>query len=257
LIIIFDALIRLNNMQRYFNVNLEFDRSRVNDIIHKAIENNRKGYVCSIESNNLTVANQNKEFNHVVNNSLVNICDGSILALILGKIHHKSFKPYIGADLFIEYIKEKKYKQYFLGNTKEVLDGLKSNLRKIDPDIEQMTFRELPFRKINEFDYKSIADDINRESPDIIWVSLGAPKQEFFMHNLLPYLNRGIMFGFGAIFNFNSGTGHVKRAPSWMRKLKLEWLYRASEEPKKNVPRYWNFAKKLPILISEEIRQAK
>ena len=60
------------------------------------------------------------------------------------------------------------------------------------------------------------------------------------------------MFGFGAIFNFNAGVGNVKRAPKWMLRLHLEWLYRAFEEPKKNIPRYFNFLKILPKLIKEE-----
>lgn len=78
-----------------------------------------------------------------------------------------------------------------------------------------------------------------------------------FMNRLQPYLNRGIMFGFGAIFNFNAGVGNVKRAPQWMLKLRLEWLYRAFNEPQKNVPRYANFLKILPRLIKEEKQKIK
>lgn len=244
-------------MQKYFNVQLEFDKKKVDQIIEDTIRNKDKGYICSVESNNLTVANKNNEFNHVLNSALVNICDGSVLAKILGKIHNKQYSSYIGADLFTDYVNAKKYNQYFLGNTTEVLNGLKRNLSKIDPQINDMPFVELPFRKVEDFDYKQIAEDINKYQPDIIWVSLGAPKQEFFMYNLLPHLKSGVMFGFGAIFNFNAGVGHVKRAPLWMRKLKLEWLYRATEEPKKNIPRYWNFIKTLPSLISEERKKVK
>ena len=87
-----------------------------------------------------------------------------------------------------------------------------------------MRFETLPFRKVDEFDYQGIAQMINEDGPDIIWVSLGAPKQEMFMNRLQPYLHRGVMFGFGAIFNFNAGVGNVKRAPDWMLKLKLEWF---------------------------------
>lgn len=240
-------------MNKYFNVNIEFDPEKVDQIIQEAIRENKKGYVCSIESNNLTIANSNPRFLKVVNGALVNICDGSNLAWILGKIHKSNFKSYIGADLFDKYVRAKCYKQYFLGNTRQVLDGLRENLSKIDPKIKTMEFVELPFRKVNEFDYQGIADEINKANPDIIWVSLGAPKQEEFMSLLLPYLNRGVMFGFGAIFNFNAGgAGHVRRAPKRMLKLRLEWLYRAFEEPKKNVPRYTRFIKILPRLIAQE-----
>ncbi|MDR2385411.1 MAG: WecB/TagA/CpsF family glycosyltransferase [Tannerella sp.] len=242
-------------MKKYFNVNIEFDRQMVNKIIENTISTGGKGYVCAIESNNLTVANKNIEFGRIVNNALVNICDGSMLALILGKIHRQKFKSYIGADLFIEYIEKKCYRQYFLGNTPEILSALKDNLSQIDPRIRNMTFSELPFREVEDFDYPAIAEKINDDDPDIVWVSLGAPKQEFFMAKLLPYLHRGIMFGFGATFNFNAGIGHVKRAPEWMRRLKMEWLYRAFEEPYKNIPRYWNFIRILPSLVGKEMRR--
>ena len=240
--------------ERYFNVEIEFDTGIVDSIISTTILNKGKGYVCSVESNNLTVANRNPEFLRVLNEALVNVCDGSILAKILGAIHHKSFKSYIGADLFIKYVKLCRYRQFFLGNTRTVLDGLKEHLSKLDQSIITMPFEELPFEKVENFDYKGIAKMINNEKPDIIWVSLGAPKQEFFMSKLLPYLDQGVMFGFGAIFNFNAGEGKVKRAPKLMLRLKLEWLYRAIEEPKKNIPRYWSFVKLLPELIRKEMK---
>lgn len=238
--------------KRYFNVKIEFDPDKVDSIIQSTILNKGKGYVCSVESNNLTVANRNPAFLNVVNNALVNVCDGSILSRIIGFIHHKPFNSYIGADLFLKYVKMGRYKQFFLGNTRLVLDGLRDNLSNYDPLIKTMPFEELPFKKVEEFDYKGISEMINKEKPDIIWVSLGAPKQEFFMSNLLPYLDQGVMFGFGAIFNFNAGAGQVKRAPKLMLRLKMEWLYRAIEEPKKNIPRYWSFIKLLPALIRQE-----
>lgn len=235
----------------FFNINIEFDKDYVDRTIDDAIQNNVVGYVCSVESNNLTYANTHDDFLKVINNALVNICDGSVLASIISKTYRGRYKPYIGADLFIKYIERKKYKQYFLGNTRDVLDGLRDNLTKIDPNITSMPFVELPFKDVNSFDYQSIASDINSHKPDVVWVSLGAPKQEIFMSKLQPHLQRGVMFGFGAIFNFFSGVGSVKRAPAFMRRMKLEWLYRAFEEPKKNVPRYWRFIKILPRLIYE------
>lgn len=244
-------------MKPYFNVLLEFDKAQFDKTIFEAIENGTVGYSCSVESNNLTVANKNPEFLKVLNGALVNNCDGSVLAKILGKIHHEPLDSYIGADIFIKYVKMKKFKQFFLGNTEEVLEGLRQNLSQIDSKIANMKFMTLPFRKVDEFDYQGIADVINAEDPDIIWVSLGAPKQEMFMSRLQPYLKRGVMFGYGAIFNFNAGVGEVKRAPQWMLNLRLEWLHRALEQPQKNIPRYWGFVKILPRLIREERKRVK
>ncbi|MDL2262552.1 WecB/TagA/CpsF family glycosyltransferase [Bacteroidales bacterium OttesenSCG-928-I21] len=247
----------MNNAMTYFNVRLEFDKQKFDQIIDNAIQNGTVGYICSVESNNLTVANTSSDFLNVLNGALVNNCDGSVLAKILSRIHKKKLESYVGADIFIKYIEKRKYRQFFLGNTPEILAGLKENLSKIDSKINDMRFETLPFKAVDDFDYKGIAQMINKDEPDIIWVSLGAPKQEIFMSKLQPYLNKGVMFGFGAIFNFNAGIGEVKRAPKWMLRFHLEWLHRALEQPKKNVPRYWNFIKNLPRLIREEKNKLK
>lgn len=242
----------------YFNVRLEFDRDKLDRTIFEAIEKGIPGYSCSVESNNLTVANRNPEFLKVLNGALINNCDGSILAKILAWIHGENIDSYIGADIFTKYVGMKRFRQFFLGNTEEVLAGLRENLSKVDPKIRDMRFETLPFRAVDEFDYPAIAEMINADNPDIIWVSLGAPKQEMFMARLKPYLKRGVMFGYGAIFNFNAGgAGNVRRAPKWMLRLRLEWLHRALEQPKKNIPRYWGFIKILPGLIIQERKKVK
>ena len=243
--------------KKYFNVRIEFDRERLDSTIFDAIERGEAGYSCSVEANNLTVANKNPEFLDVLNGAWVNNCDGSVLAKILAWIHNERIDSYIGADIFTKYVGMKRFRQFFLGNTEEVLAGLRENLSKVDPKIRGMRFETLPFRSVDEFDYQGIADMINADNPDIIWVSLGAPKQEMFMARLKPYLKRGVMFGYGAIFNFNAGVGNVKRAPKWMLKLRLEWLHRALEQPQKNIPRYWGFIKILPKLIREERKKVR
>jgi len=242
-------------MAKYFNVNLEFNHEVVDKIIQETIELGGKGYVCSVERNIMATANQNSEYNRIINSALVNICDGNFVARTIGWAYKKRFSTYIGADLFIKYINKRKYKQYFLGNTTEVLDALKKELTKIDPLILEMPFVTLPFKDVKNFDYEKIAREINNYKPEIIWVSLGAPKQEEFMYLLQPYLNSGVMFGFGAIFNFYSGLPGQKRAPKLFLELKLEWLYRIFQDPHKNIIRNWNYLQMVPFLIKNERRK--
>ena len=66
----------------YFNVKLEFDRNKVDQIIHDTIINNGKGYVCSVERNVMATANLDTHYQKIVNNALVNICDGASIALL-------------------------------------------------------------------------------------------------------------------------------------------------------------------------------
>jgi len=241
-------------MEKYFNVNLEFDKNKVDQIIHNTIINRGKGYVCSVEGNILATANSNPQYLEIVNNSLVNICDGGSIALLASLIHRRKYRTYIGADLFIKYIKMAQFRSFFLGNTEDILKGLKINLIKHDSSVKNMKFQTLPFRKVEEFDYPAIARMINEDAPDIIWVSLGAPKQEVFMSKLLPFLNKGVMFGFGAIFNFNSVNSEEKRAPNFFLKLKMEWIFRLLINPKKQTPRIKDILTTYPKIFINEIK---
>lgn len=244
-------------MEKYLNVFLELNNDRVDEVIQSAIRDKQKGYVCSVERNVVTMANIDPLYNQVVNNALVNICDGNFVIKVINILYAKKYKTYIGADLFIKYISMGIYTQYFIGNTDDILNGLKNNLSKYDLKIKGMQFKTLPFMDVEEFDYNAIGKEINKYSPDIIWVSLGAPKQELFMSKLLPYINSGVMFGFGAIFNFYSGIENQKRAPQIFLKFHLEWLYRIYQDPKKNINRNIAYLKILPKLIREEKKKIK
>ena len=138
----------------------------------------------------------------------------------------------------------------------ETLAALKENLVKIDARIAEMTFYELPFRSVDQFDYQGIAKEVNADGADIIWVALGAPKQEMFMNKLKPYLNRGIMIAVGAAFKFYSGL-EEKRAPGWMVRHHLEFIYRIFSEPKKQLKRCWWIVITLPGLLFGEWKKKK
>lgn len=240
---------------KYFGVNLEFDHHLVDSIIKAAIIHNIPGYVCSVDANVLANAAKDENYQQIVNNSLVNICDGKSISLLATVLNLQVLRANVGADFFLNYITNKNYKYFFLGNTQDVLDCLRKNLIKINPRIETMKFVTLPFLRVEDFDYQTIADTINQDMPDIVWVSLGAPKQEIFMSKLQPYLSRGVMFGFGAIFDFNAGVNGIKRAPPIMLKFNSEWIYRLVKQPKKQWPRIVHILKMYPRLVSAEIKK--
>lgn len=232
-------------MKEYFGIKCEFDHEVVDLNIQSHIERNLPGYVCSMDWGNFNRAIKDPNHLNVLNSSIVNNCDSSWVPIVINHLYKTNYTNYCGNTLFIDYIKKRQYKQFFLGSTQEILEGLKKELSKLDPAIASMRFETLPFRKVEEFDYEGIAKMINEDAPDIIWVSLGAPKQENFMYRLQPLLKRGIMFGFGAIFTWYSNTSSTpKRSPQWMVKLKLEWFYRLLTEP--NMRKKWKKESPLP-----------
>ena len=242
--------------KKYLGVSIEFSLSEIHERIRKHIQNElTPSYVCASERNVVSTSLRDNNYKNILNNSYVNICDGGIVALLISILRFQWFSPCVGAELFLDIINEKKYKQVFLGNTNDVLEGLKNNLSRIDPKIDDMIFLPLPFKDdVKDFNYEEIAHKINDFRPDIVWVSLGAPKQERFINYLTPKLDKGLLFAFGAIFNFYSGINSMRRAPYLLRKIRLEWLFRMIQEPKKNGLRNIRFILDLPKLILEDFK---
>ncbi|TKC13074.1 WecB/TagA/CpsF family glycosyltransferase [Pedobacter polaris] len=241
-------------MQEYFNVSLEFDHEVFKHTIEKNIENNGKGYVCVVDANVLTIAQKNTKFRKVLNNSMVNTCDGSSIAMLAGIIYKQNYRALNGPTLFAHYI-EKKYSQLLLGSNEETSNKIKEILEKKGIDNRHLSVMPLPFKAVEEFDYVEISKYINGIKPQIIWVSLGAPKQEVFMSNLLPYLDKGIMFGIGAAFNFY--IGNIALPDAKIGALKFIWVSRIFSEPMKQLPRILPYIKVIPKLFFQEKRKLR
>ena len=80
-------------MQKYFNIFLEFSQIIFNSTIANAIDNKIKGYVCVVDGNVLAHSIKNEFYKDIINDALVNSCDGSSIALLAGKIHKQNFRP--------------------------------------------------------------------------------------------------------------------------------------------------------------------
>ena len=240
-------------MNRYFNINYEFDRQTVSNRIDEHLQKEGAGYICVADGNIMQMVHKDLEYREVVNNSMFSICDSSWAPLFLKRLYGICYQQYCGSQIFEDLTGKKKYRQLFIGTSEKTLDGLRTELSKVDPTINGMTFYAPPFCKVDEFDYPAIADMINKDNPDIIWVALGAPKQENFMHRLQPYLRRGVMIGVGAVFNFYCGLENApKRAPKWMTKYHLEFLYRVFSEPRKQIQRCRQIIVTFPQIYREE-----
>ena len=93
--------------------------------------------------------------------------------------------------------------------------------------------------------------------PDIIWVSLGAPKQELFISKLCPYVNKGVLFAIGAALNLFLGDQTNKRAPKIWRNIHIEWIFRILQEPNRVGKRAINYLILLPEIVLAEMKQLK
>lgn len=237
--------------ETYFNINYEFEIAEVWKRIDVPIEKKVCGYICVADGNILSMVHKDLSYRNTVNNAIFSICDSSWVPIYINLLY--GFKPqqYSGSQIFDDVTRMKRYRMYFLGSSQKVLDALREKMGEVDANILDMTFKELPFCNVEDFNYKDIAADINADNPDVIWLSLGAPKQEQFAARLMEHLNRGVIIPVGAVFNFRAGLG-IKRAPQWMVKSHLEFAYRIFSEPKKQIRRCWMIVTTLPAIIYEE-----
>lgn len=240
-------------MDIYFNIRYEFDREHVHETILQRLKEPGADYICVADGVILNTANRVKEYLDVVNGGMFSICDSSYVPLYIKWIYGKKYEQYCGSQIFMDIISSQRYRMIFLGTQQHILDGLKKNLSKINPDIVDMKFVELPFREVCQFDYPDIATMIEEDGADIIWIALGAPKQEFFMSILKPHLKHGVMIAVGAAFKFFSGV-ETQRAPDWMVRNHLEFVHRITKEPKKQFVRCFHIVRTLPAMLFKEWR---
>ena len=230
----------------------------INSINNFFSTENSKGYCCAINTNILVECYKKHQYLQIIKKGVFNTCDGINVKRIYNLTQKSKINLYPGPDLFDDLVfKEYRYKHYFLGGKESVLNGLKENILSKNIYVDEKSFYSPPFLSADKFDYESIGDLINKQNPDFIWIGLGAPKQEIFMHHLLPNINKGLMIGVGAAFNFYSGLDEYKRAPDFMVKLHLEWLFRAFQEPNRIIKRQLKNLLYLPLIIFNELKTKK
>lgn len=245
-------------MEKYFDIRYEFDIPGVHKAIEEQIKERRPNYICVADGNILNMVYHDADYREIVNGGMFAICDSSWVPIFVKWIYGYKRRQYCGSDIFIDIMRSRKYRMIFLGTKQKTLDALKENMKKENPDVEDMTFYELPFCNVEDFDYKGIADMVNKDGADIIWVALGAPKQEIFMSKLKPHLTKGVSIAIGAAFNFYSGLDDApKRCPQWMHKCHLEFVHRLFVEPKKQIKRCKGIILTLPRILMKEKRLKK
>lgn len=241
-------------METYFNISYEFDKEAIHSAIEARLKQPGSDYICVADGVILDHVNRNETYKEIVDGGMFSICDSSFVPLYLKLIYNIDRSQMAGSEIFETVVREGKYRMCFLGASQRILDALKSELAKINSKVEEMLFYELPFCDVSDFDYEAIANLIEEDGADIVWVALGAPKQEIFMSNLKPYLRHGVMIAVGAAFKFFSGIDS-KRAPKWMINAHLEFVYRIFSEPRKQTKRCILILVHLPKILREEYKR--
>jgi len=206
-----------------------------------AITSKASSYVCVANVHMLVEAHKDPAFAKIVNNADMVTPDGMPLCIGLQLMHGTQQDRVCGMDLLPDLLTEasdKRIPVYFYGGTDEMLDKTKGYLLQNHPSLIVAGMHSPPFLPlaVSGYEREQEAKRINASGARLIFVILGCPKQEKWMAAMKGKVN-GCMIGIGGALPVLIGL--QKRAPDWMQKYSLEWLYRLIQEPKRLFKRYF------------------
>lgn len=177
----------------------------------------------------IMMAQKDEEFFNILQESSLSTPD-SIGVIIGAKLQKKSFKERIpGQSYFrkiIELSNEKGYSIYLLGGKEKIAETARDNLKKIFPNVNIVGVHDGYFNKEQE---KDVINEINQLQPNVLFVALGAPKQEKWIKEYRNELKVDVATGQGGTYDYEAGR--IKRAPAWIQKIGMEWFWRLCREP--------------------------
>jgi N-acetylglucosaminyldiphosphoundecaprenol N-acetyl-beta-D-mannosaminyltransferase len=165
--------------------------------------------------------------------------DGVPLVWLLKLAGRKNVSRVFGADLMVHLSKRmaaRKLSAFYYGGRPDVVEELAQSMSGRFPGLKTAGYYSPPFRELSREEEDGIVSMINGSGADVVWVGLGAPKQECWMRQFRDRLTAPVLVGVGAAFDYN--TNRLARAPLWMQACALEWLYRMILEPQRLWRRY-------------------
>ena len=218
----------------------EREREEIFQDIEKRIERNERAFVVTANALIMLKVAKLPEYREAIERADLVIPDGSGIALV-AKFKGKKVHKYPGVELTVDLLdegRERDWSFYLLGAREEVVEKLAKKLR--EDGINVVGYHH------GYFEGEGPVDEIRDKEPDIVFVAMGAPKQEMWIARNLDSFEKGIFLGVGGTFDVLSGC--KRRAPRWMVEVGLEWLYRIFQEPS----RRW----KVPFELAEFLIRA-
>ncbi|MDU2121202.1 MAG: WecB/TagA/CpsF family glycosyltransferase [Clostridium celatum] len=242
-------------MSRMIFLNTQIDNLTMEEAVHridKLVIDKKPSYVVTPNVDHIVKLDTDIEFKEVYKEANLILTDGMPLIWI-SRLKRKPIKEKVsGSDLFPEVCKlasQRGYKVFLLGAAEGIAARAAENLRKKYDSLNIVgTYSPSYGFEKKEEEIQEIIKIINEAKPDILAVGLGAPKQEKFLYKYKNELNVPVSLAIGATIDFEAGN--IKRAPLWMQKNGLEWLYRSYKEPKRMIKRYAiDLVKIIPIIL--------
>ena len=222
------------------------------DRARQMLQTKERGYCVTPNAEIVYEAVHDDSFRNLLNSAALVLPDGAGVVLgakILGTPLKEKVPGIEFGEEVCKLLSEHSGRLYLLGSKPGIAEQAGENLAKKYPGLVICGAADGYFKE-----EAAVVEKINETQPDVIFVCLGAPKQEKFIKNHFDELNATLMLGLGG--SLDGYAGVAQRAPRWMINLSLEWLYRLIKEPKR-LGRMMRLPKFVLICFREKLRRKK
>lgn len=222
------------------------------------IKNGEKKRVCVTPVNCVLWAHEDEKLANLYNSSAMNLPDGVPLIWASRLLGNPIQGRVTGLDLLPEFSRvanHEGYRFFLLGAKEGVAELLSKQLQNQYPNLQIVGHYSPSFAAtFSDKENEKMINMINKVRPQVLWVSLTAPKQDYWIEEHFNKLDVNIAIGVGGAFEVTAGL--IRRAPLWMQKNGLEWLFRFLQEPSRLFKRYFVEAPQfIPLLFMQKLRQ--
>lgn len=224
--------------------NIEVDRcsfrEALNLILHQAAVGREPEYVVTPNAHHIVTLQRDRHFRKIYQDAFLSVADGVSLLWAANFLGTPLNDRVNGTDLFEQLCQlaaERDLSVFFLGGRPQAAERAATVLNRRYPRLKVVGAYCPPYGfEADAIELENISQRIRSAQPNILFVGLGAPKQEYWMYKHCRSVEVPVSLGIGVSFEFVAGM--VKRAPRWMQKTGLEWLFRLISEPKRLWQRY-------------------
>lgn len=199
-------------------------------VLEEKLQKKEQAFVVTANAEIIMMCQQDKEYNNIVSEQADLVLPDGAGAVWAGRyLGNEVPERVAGFDLYNQLLKlsaDKGYKVYFFGGAPGVAEAAKNKAEELYPGVQIVGCRNGYF---NETEEEAIIKEINDAAPDMLFVALGAPKQEKWLVKYRKQLKPRVLMGIGGSFDVLAGK--MERAPKWMQEASLEWAFRLYKQP--------------------------
>ena len=197
--------------------------------ILERVSQSKKTFVVTANAEIIMMGQSDDEYMKILNNAALVLPDGAGTVWAGRELGYEVPERVAGYDLFLNLMTEAaqmKLKVFFFGSAPGVAEEAKQKCEILYPGVSIVGCRDGYFK---EEDNLAIVEEINNSGADLLFVALGAPKQEKWLAKFQDILKPSLLMGIGG--SFDVVAGKMERAPKWMQDASLEWLFRLYKQP--------------------------